>query len=68
MGLVIGSIGKSMLLFVGAGSLMSIRRHSEQQLSPNSIIHISLRHPNPPILENIGNLAIKTISVYDRMK
>ena len=46
---------------VGAGSLMSMHRYSDQQFPPNSLIHISLRRPNPPILENIHHLPIKPL-------
>ncbi len=38
---------------------MSIHRYSDQQFPLNSIIHISLRPQNPPILEDIENLAIR---------
>ena len=52
--------------FVGAGSLMSIRYHSDQQFPQNSIIHIGLRHVNPPILENKHYLPIKLLSKLRR--
>jgi N-acetylmuramoyl-L-alanine amidase len=38
---------------------MTTHCYSDQQFPLNSIIHISLRPQNPPILENIKNLAIK---------
>jgi hypothetical protein len=43
-----GSIGKSVLLSVGAGSLMLIQRYSDQQVPLNSKTHNSLRPLNPP--------------------
>jgi hypothetical protein len=39
--------------FVGAGFLMIMHRHLDQQLPLNSKIHNSLRCPNPPILGSI---------------
>ena len=51
-----GSIGKSVLLFVGAGFLMSMHRYSDQRFPLNSKIHSGSRHPNPPILENTYHL------------
>jgi hypothetical protein len=39
---------------------MSMYRCSDQEFLPNSMIHISLRHLNPPILENIYYLLSKT--------
>jgi hypothetical protein len=38
---------------------MSTQRHSDQQFPPNSMIHVSLRNLNPPILENIHHLPTK---------
>ena len=43
-----GSIAKSALLPVGAGSLMPAQRCPDQQVPSNSKTHNSLRHPNPP--------------------
>ena len=40
---------------------MSIKHHSEHQFPPNNIVHISLRHPNPPILESMYYLPIKLL-------
>jgi len=38
--------------FVGAGSLMTMQRYSDQQVPLNSKIHNSLRHLNPPSVAN----------------
>ena len=40
---------------------MSMHRCSDQELPPKSIIHISLRRLNPPILENIYYLLSKPL-------
>jgi len=45
--------------FVGVGSLMPIQRYLGQQVPLNNRIHYSLRHPNPPILENTYYLPVK---------
>jgi len=37
------------VIFVGAGSLMSMYRHLDQQVPLNSKIHNSLRRPNLPM-------------------
>ena len=44
--------------FVGAGSLISTHRYSDQQVPLESKIHNSLRRSNPPILENVYYLPI----------
>jgi hypothetical protein len=41
---------------------MLVQRYSERQVLPNSIIHISLKRPNPPFLENIHRLPINPLS------
>jgi hypothetical protein len=46
--------------FVGAGSLMPMQRYLDQQAPLNDRIHSCLRHSNPPILENIHYLPVKT--------
>ena len=57
-----GSIGKSVLLFVGAGSLMSIHCYSDQQFPPDSKIYFGSKHLNPPVLENTHYFSINLLS------
>ena len=48
---------------VGVGFLMLMRHHSKQKFPPNSIIHIGMRHPNPPKSDVNGDGIVDVIDI-----